>query len=171
MGRSLAKAHIRALFISVLFLLSWGGEAAEMVKAPEADTSTYAGYGSSVRLPVSRWDHAIMRFDVGQEASPLTSAVLRVYFDSNEALDLRLWKHSHDNWSESGPVPNKEAFSGGLLGVKTVAGKGCVEFDVTDYVAAAAGTQHRCPSTGGAQQHRHCARLDTGRTQFASAAE
>ena len=95
----------------------------------------------SVVLHVDAWDHAFLRFDLGRIDGAIGSATLRLYIDSSDASETRLWQASSDAWDEVSGKPIGVGYpwlDTPLLGSIDHAGAGYLEFDLTTIVRAEA---------------------------------
>ena len=131
----------RLLLPVLAFLFFWlpiVGSAQPITLTAQEDVASFAGFANTSLMPVSRWDHSAVKFDLNSVSNPVTSATLRVHFQNNDDIELTVWKLTNDSWSEAGGVFTEEAFVGEALSVMNAPGAGYVEFDVSEYVQAEA---------------------------------
>ena len=107
---------------------------------PVADLGA-TGVADSAALHVDAWDHAFLRFKLGQIDGAIASATLRLFINSEEATETRLWQARTDAWDEASDRPAEVGYpwiDAPLLGSISHAARGYLEFDLTPAVRAEA---------------------------------
>jgi hypothetical protein len=98
---------------------------------PIADASSQSGDCETASLRFSLWNHIFMKFDLSPIGPPVSSAKLRLYYESPQSLTISVWDASGDNWTECGPMPSRGNTQIASAGVSAA---GWCEFDVTGRV-------------------------------------
>ncbi len=98
---------------------------------PTADASSQSGDCDTPSLSFSQWNRIFMKFDLSTVATPVTSATLRVYYESSQALTIYVNDASSDNWAECETLPSQGSTQ---MASASATGPGWYEFDVTSYV-------------------------------------
>jgi hypothetical protein len=116
-------------------MLAAGAIGATATLYPTADASSQSGNNETAFLGFSLWNHIFMKFDLSTLGPPVTSAKLRLYYQSSQPLTIFVWNASSDDWTEWGPLPTK---GNSELASAVVYAPGWCEFDVTGSVNAQA---------------------------------
>jgi len=116
-------------------LLATGAAGATATLYPMADASSQSGDNETAYIRFSLWNHIFMKFDLSALGPPVTSAKLRLYYQSAQPLTISVWNASSDNWTEWGSLPAQGSTQ---LASAVVYAPGWCEFDVTSAVNAEA---------------------------------
>jgi len=132
------KKYYSFFFLAVMITAVCGfatGSALGVTLNPTADASSQSGDCDTVSLSFSQWNHIFMKFDLSSVNPAVTSATLRLYYESSQALTISVHNASSDDWTECGTVPTQGSTQ---MASASASGPGWYEFDVTSYVGTEA---------------------------------
>jgi fibronectin type 3 domain-containing protein len=98
---------------------------------PTADACTQSDDCTAASLRFSQWNHAMLKFSLSSVGTPVTSATLRVYYESSQSMTVYVHDATSDSWTECESLPS---MGGTQMASTSVSSPGWYEFAVTSYV-------------------------------------